>query len=623
MRPRRLGRYELLRHLASGGMARVYLARATGPGGFARHVVVKTVPAERRDDDTFVAMFLDEARLIATLHHQHIAQVFEVGRGDDGTYFLAMEYVHGETVRDLLEAARQRRARLPLELGLSITCAAASGLHHAHERRDVDGTPLGIVHRDVSPSNLILGYDGSIKLIDFGIAKAAGRTTDTATGFVKGKAGYMAPEQARGYPVDRRSDVFALGVLAYELTTQTRALHAESQFEIMRRTAHAEIEPPSRRVADYPAALEDVVMTALEVDPDDRFQDADAMRVALDQVARELGLAVGATSVIRALDSLFVARPEPWLDPALPLDEDDAPAPAPSDSEPQIMVVPRTPTRMRLARGTETPKPQDTVVPLTPTDPLELVTQPVELTTQPFERERPRLSDLAIAAFIRAPEQALPHGGTPRPTVQMHPVTRAQPRPVSAVLPLPPAPMTPLPAPAPLLPELQPPGPPAADPSPAAVAQKAREPSVYPVLRPRSRTLVLGAIALIVTGAVLAYLVASSIAGAEDAPVPSPPEPAPAPAPMPKPTPPPAPPAAQTPVAPGTVLLHVTTEPSGATVVLDGVRLGTTPFSARVPAKPGKAWLKVRMRKHVAVKTRVSLEQDVHWDVELRRRRRD
>src|SRR5574338_321873 len=141
MRPRRLGRYELLRHLASGGMARIYLARATGPGGFARHVVVKTVPPERPDDEDFVAMFLDEARLVATLHHQHIAQVFNAGRGEDGTYFLAMEYVHGETVRHVLETARQRDLTLPLELGLSIARAAAAGLHHAHERRDADGRP--------------------------------------------------------------------------------------------------------------------------------------------------------------------------------------------------------------------------------------------------------------------------------------------------------------------------------------------------------------------------------------------------------------------------------------------------------------------------------------------------
>src|SRR5688500_2069892 len=187
MRPVRLGRYELLRHLASGGMARVYLARVTGPGGFARHVVVKTIPEERRDDDAFIGMFLDEARLVATLHHQHIAQVFEVGRADDGTYFLAMEYVHGQTVRHLLQAATKRRAQLPLELGLTIACAAGAGLHHAHERCDIDGTPLGIVHRDVSPSNLMLGYDGSIKLIDFGIAKANLRSTQTAVGFIKGK----------------------------------------------------------------------------------------------------------------------------------------------------------------------------------------------------------------------------------------------------------------------------------------------------------------------------------------------------------------------------------------------------------------------------------------------------
>src|SRR6185503_1015616 len=154
--------------------------------------------------------FLDEARLVATLHHQHVAQVYEIGVADDGTHFLAMEYLHGETLRAVLGRARDRGMRIPLEFTLTVVCASAAGLHHAHERRGTSGAPLGIVHRDVSPSNVIVGYDGAVKLIDFGIAKADERSTKTQTGFIKGKAGYMAPEQALGYAVDRRSDVFAL-----------------------------------------------------------------------------------------------------------------------------------------------------------------------------------------------------------------------------------------------------------------------------------------------------------------------------------------------------------------------------------------------------------------------------
>jgi serine/threonine-protein kinase len=308
----RLGKYELVRHLASGGMARVYLARLSGVGGFERHVVLKTVRPERVEDQSYLSMFLDEARLIAALHHQNIAQVHDMGVADDGTYYLAMEYLHGETVRSILEQARERTLRLPLALATTVIGAAAAGLHHAHDRRGPDGSPLGIVHRDVSPSNVICGYDGSIKLIDFGIAKAQARTTQTATGFVKGKAGYMAPEQALGHPVDRRSDVFALGIVLYELSTQSRAFRAASEFEAVQRIVRGDLVRPTRVCSDYPSELEDVVMTALETDPDDRFQDADEMRRALELTAHHLGLRNDGV-VIRVLGELFGARPEPWL----------------------------------------------------------------------------------------------------------------------------------------------------------------------------------------------------------------------------------------------------------------------------------------------------------------------
>jgi eukaryotic-like serine/threonine-protein kinase len=602
MRPQRLGRYELLRHLASGGMARVYLARATGPGGFERHVVLKTIPAEHRDDDRFIAMFLDEARLVAMLHHQNIAQVFDVDRAEDGTYFFAMEYVHGETVRHLLQAAADRSITLALDVGLSITCAAAAGLHHAHERRGADGALLGIVHRDVSPSNLILGYDGSIKLIDFGIAKATLRTTHTATGFIKGKAGYMAPEQARGYTVDRRADVFSLGVLAYELTTQTRAFHTDSQFETMRRTMHAEVEPPSRRVAGYPAALEDVVMTALELDPDDRFQDANSMRVAIEQVARELSLGLGDAPVTRALENLFPRTPEPWLTEA----SDDEPTHVLEGSEPAIMVVQRTPTKLRLARGTDKPSAPEAVP----------AVETLDLTTRPFPRKRTSRSTIARASG-------------------------------SAVLPLPPRRTTPTPMPALSTADITPAPMPMRDQTPLPVVPRREASALLPVQAPIRASSALLAIQLpdrpvtttaqldviserhrrllaILAGAagVLGVLTIMIVLARNASPSAQPPAPTA--------------PAAAVPVAPparskpapivraetvkrddGTVLLHVTSDPEGATVVLDGVRLGVTPFAGRVHIKDF-AWLKVRKRDFAAQKTRVSLHNDVDWNVQLR-----
>jgi len=609
-------------------MARVYLARTTGPGGFARHVVIKAIPAERRDDEAFVAMFLDEARLVATLHHQHIAQVFEAGCADDGTYFLVMEYVHGETVRLVLQEAQNRRVKLPLELGLSVACAAAAGLHHAHERRDLDGTPLKIVHRDVSPSNLMLGFDGSIKLIDFGIAKATTRTTNTVTGFVKGKAGYMAPEQARGLPVDRRSDVFALGVLAYELTTQSRAFFAESQFEMMRRAMHGEIEPPSRRVAGYPPALEDVIMTALEVDPDDRFQDAEAMRVALEQIARELGLVLGDAPVIRALERLFPPRPEPWLIGAMPAGEDET-APLSTSSEPVIMVVgaaresgppdpgPRTPTTVRLARGTDAlPQRPETTSSAVPEPNAGIDT--FDFTTQPFERTTPRHSQPSFGPLTPLPVQA---SAAPASTAAA--ASLATTASIASILPLPPARVTPLsvaptfvlPEPAPVLPPT-----PVAPPAVVVSAEDARRPTENIVARTRGTWLAFGlaVIAAAAGGAVLASALEADLAGAPvapDAAVAQGVEPPGPPA--------PAPPAPTTPEAPATasgmVMLTVTSSPDDSTVVLDGVRLGRTPFSAPVRSKHGLAWLKVRKRGYAAIKTRVSLEHDVRWEISLRK----
>jgi serine/threonine protein kinase len=409
MHPERVGRYELIRHLATGGMARVYLARATGLGGFARHVVIKAVAPE---GEQYVEMFLDEARLAAMLHHQNIAQVFEVGC-EGGTYFLVMEYVHGVNVRSLLEVARDRHVKLPLDVGVAVACAAAAGLHHAHECCALDGTPLGIVHRDVSPSNVILGYDGSIKLIDFGIAKADKRSSHTQTGFIKGKTGYMAPEQARGYQVDRRSDVFALGVLAYELTTQKRAFHGSSQFETMHKTIRGEVTPPSKVVVGYPPELEDVIMTALEVDPDDRFQDAEAMRQALEHVARELDLVASAAPVIRALDELFPVRREPWLPGSEIIVDEETPP-----SEPQIIIS--SGQQPRLARGTEPPVKGDALArgsgPLDDGIPVDLATGPVELANHAIE------VTTGPAELVTSPfERELPPEASPAETLRMRP----------------------------------------------------------------------------------------------------------------------------------------------------------------------------------------------------------
>jgi eukaryotic-like serine/threonine-protein kinase len=314
--PLRIGRYEVLSHLATGGMAQIYLARQTGLGAFERHVVLKTILRERAADQRFVTMFLDEARLAATLNHQNVAQIYEVDKAD-GTYFMAMEYVHGENVRAILETTIRRGWTVPLELAVMIISGAAAGLHHAHERRGKNGQALNIVHRDVSPANIMVGYDGSVKVLDFGIAKAEERATKTIGGTIKGKYGYMSPEQCKGKPIDRRSDIFALGIMLYELTTLRRAFKGNDDFETMKRIVAGDLALPSAIVQGFPRELEAIILTALANDSAARFQTGQELIEALDVFTVRAKLTGSNTAMGRFMQQLFGTKKEPWIDAAV------------------------------------------------------------------------------------------------------------------------------------------------------------------------------------------------------------------------------------------------------------------------------------------------------------------
>jgi eukaryotic-like serine/threonine-protein kinase len=313
--PTRVGRYEVISHLATGGMAQIFLARQTGLGAFERHVVLKTILRERASDQRFITMFLDEAKLAATLNHQNIAQVYEVDQAD-GAYFMAMEYVHGENARAILETTLRRGWTIPLELCVMIVSGAASGLHHAHERKGKGGQPLNIVHRDVSPANIMVGYDGSVKVLDFGIAKAEERATKTVGGTIKGKYGYMSPEQCKGKQIDRRSDIFALGICLYELTTLRRAFKGNDDFETMKRIVAGDMMLPSVAVPGYPRELEAIVLTAMANDPNARFQTAQEMIEALDAFAVRAKLTGSNTAMGRFMVQVFGSKKEPWVEGA-------------------------------------------------------------------------------------------------------------------------------------------------------------------------------------------------------------------------------------------------------------------------------------------------------------------
>src|SRR5262245_21934690 len=213
------GKYVLVRRLATGGMADIYLARQSGVEGFQKPCVIKRILPQLADDQQFVSMFLDEARIAALLTHPNIVQIFDLGK-QDGSYFLAMEHIHGEDLTRILDAERQRgRTALPENIAIRIIAQVAEGLDYAHHAVDEDGLALGIVHRDVSPPNVIVSYAGSVKIVDFGIAKAVVKHSRTEVGVIKGKVPYMSPEQVQGLELDKRSDIFSLGALLYELST--------------------------------------------------------------------------------------------------------------------------------------------------------------------------------------------------------------------------------------------------------------------------------------------------------------------------------------------------------------------------------------------------------------------
>ncbi|MFT3692314.1 MAG: protein kinase [Kofleriaceae bacterium] len=305
-----MGRYEVLSRLARGSVADVLLARASGPLGFARHVVIKQIRKEQGIDQKFIDAFLAEARIGASLNHQNIVQVFDIDQVDGLPYF-AMEYVHGEDVRRVLTKVVQQGKLVPLEIVVAIAAATAAGLHHAHEHLGADRKPLNLVHRDVAPSNILIGYDGSVKVVDFGLAKPALSSQKTRAGAL-GKAPYMSPELCLGKTVDRRSDIFALGTVMYELVTARRLFKGDNDYDTMRMIVEGQVPPPSTLRPEIPPRFDGIIMRALAKDPAARFQTAHDLHSALEAYAMDEELRTTAKAIADYLHSLFGEKPEPW-----------------------------------------------------------------------------------------------------------------------------------------------------------------------------------------------------------------------------------------------------------------------------------------------------------------------
>ncbi|MCU0690346.1 MAG: protein kinase [Polyangiaceae bacterium] len=302
-----LGRYRVVDEIGVGGMASVHLARMDGAGGFQKWVAIKRIHPHLIEDEQFIHMFLDEARIAARISHPNVAQVFDLGVHEN-TYWIAMEYLHGEPLREVMRFNEENSATTAPELAARIIADAAEGLHAAHELRGRDGDPLNLVHRDVSPHNLFLTYGGMVKVVDFGIAKVSGRLSTTRAGTLKGKLAYMSPEQVRGSAVDRRTDIFALGVVLWEMATGQRLFRADSDLETLEKVQACVVPPPSTVRPGLPDELESIIMRALQKRRELRYQTARELSRALQQHLMHAGQFVGPEEVGAYVTSLFADR---------------------------------------------------------------------------------------------------------------------------------------------------------------------------------------------------------------------------------------------------------------------------------------------------------------------------
>jgi eukaryotic-like serine/threonine-protein kinase len=290
-------KYELIDHIARGGMSDVYSARVTGIEGFEKTVAIKRVRPDLALDRDMVEMFLKEARLAGSLHHPNIAQVYDLGFVE-GSYFLAMEYVRGVDVRWVLQQATERHREIPLEVVLAIVIGTLGGLHYLHEEADV-------IHRDISPSNVMVSVDGSVKIIDFGIAlphSAHGGAPRAPHG---GKPSYMSPEQCLGWPLDRRTDIFSTAIMLWELSVLDKLFRGRDEAEVRGRIVQGDIMPPSVMRGDYPDELETIVMRGLARNPKARYSTAEAMREDLEQFAHKFRFDFSTSAVALYLNAVL------------------------------------------------------------------------------------------------------------------------------------------------------------------------------------------------------------------------------------------------------------------------------------------------------------------------------
>ncbi len=391
--------FVILKHLSTGGMAEVYLARMSGVGGFTKPVALKLILPHLAADSMFIKMFLDEARLAVALSHDHIAQILDLGE-KHGRYYIAMEFAHGRDLQQISSRTRKSGRLLPLPYAAKIISQIAEGLYYAHTKTDDAGQPLGIVHRDVSPHNVILTFDGTSKLIDFGVAKARITYQDEEEGILKGKFSYMSPEQIRGMPVDPRSDIFALGIVLWEICTGAKLYRESSELLTMEAILRKPVPKPRDMRGDMPPDLEAIILKALAKRSVDRFQSAQEMHAALEGYLGRSGWTVGRPHLAEFMKKLF---PDEYEETRKLLAEEQKKAEL-EQKQPQEEFVPWEPYEHQAAEAEAPRVPEVRPTPQKPATP-----QPAtQATSRPKKRISPTtwivliilLALLAAAGFI-------------------------------------------------------------------------------------------------------------------------------------------------------------------------------------------------------------------------------
>ncbi len=409
-----LGRYEIVKQLAVGGMAEIYLARVRATAGFEKLVVLKRISPPVADDQEFVQMFLDEARLAATLRHPNIADVFDIGT-EDGCYYFAMEFIHGQDARSVRLEAKEHHRLIPLEVSLGIVSGTAYALAYAHAKEGPNG-PLGIVHRDISPTNILISYDGAVKLVDFGIARADSGISEK-THMLESKVPYMSPEQCRGHALDRRSDIFSLGTVFYELTCGEHPFDRRSEHATVEMIATGPLRRPTEHVPGYPPALEQIVMRMLAREPAARYQTADDVLADLERFVSNAGMMMSERVVAKYMRELFAAElSEGERDPVTVRGEDALVVTPGNDPRPGSATVP-----LPFGQASSDPPTAEVRVEDILEEPMQALLIMPEV--QVFVRRSGSTAPPPVGRPERAPSP-VPRAASPAPTPPSPPKTR-------------------------------------------------------------------------------------------------------------------------------------------------------------------------------------------------------